>query len=78
MSSSSSYVGQTDRIAVDQVLRDWIIAGLVVIVSLFILYIVLIDQGASLSPFIGKAAWSANYLHEFAHDGRHLLAAPCH
>ncbi|MGZ6827561.1 MAG: CbtB domain-containing protein [Mycobacteriales bacterium] len=27
---------------------------------------------------MGKLAASANYLHELAHDGRHLLGAPCH
>jgi hypothetical protein len=27
---------------------------------------------------MGKVAATANYVHEFAHDGRHLLGAPCH
>jgi hypothetical protein len=31
-----------------------------------------------LSPVLGKISQSANYIHEFAHDGRHLLGAPCH
>ncbi len=39
---------------------------------------VFLDQGALLSPMLGKVAASANYVHEFAHDGRHLLGAPCH
>ncbi|MER6159305.1 CbtA family protein [Streptomyces sp. NPDC001868] len=34
---------------------------------------VFLDQGALLSPMLGKIATSANYIHEFAHDGRHLL-----
>ncbi|MEX2553828.1 MAG: CbtB-domain containing protein [Actinomycetota bacterium] len=27
---------------------------------------------------LGKAAVTGNYLHELFHDGRHLLAVPCH
>jgi hypothetical protein len=49
-----------------------------VIVALVTLYAVFLDQGALLSPVMGKLATSMNYLHEFAHDGRHLLGAPCH
>jgi hypothetical protein len=59
-------------------LKDQVIAGALVLLALFILYVVFLDQGALLSPAMGEAARSANYLHEFAHDGRHLLAAPCH
>lgn len=59
-------------------LKDQIIAGALVLLALFILYVVFLDQGALLSPAMGEVARSANYLHEFAHDGRHLLAAPCH
>lgn len=36
------------------------------------------DQGALLAPVLGKAAAANNYLHEFFHDGRHLLGFPCH
>ncbi|RJQ82365.1 hypothetical protein D5S17_02565 [Pseudonocardiaceae bacterium YIM PH 21723] len=42
------------------------------------LFGVLFDQGELLTPILGKVASSANYLHEFMHDGRHLLGAPCH
>jgi branched-subunit amino acid permease len=58
--------------------RDQIIAGIAVAFALFVLYAVFLDQGALLSPVFGDLARKANYLHEFAHDGRHLLAAPCH
>lgn len=38
---------------------------------LFAIYFVAIDQGAtSVVPGL--------YLHEFVHDGRHLLGVPCH
>jgi hypothetical protein len=54
------------------------ITGLAVIVALVVLYAVFLDQGQLLSPVMGKVAATANYLHELAHDGRHLLGAPCH
>jgi hypothetical protein len=49
-----------------------------VILALVTLYAVFLDQGQLLSPVMGKVAATANYVHEFAHDGRHLLGAPCH
>jgi hypothetical protein len=48
------------------------------ILALVTLYAVFLDQGQLLSPVMGKIATTANYVHEFAHDGRHLLGAPCH
>jgi hypothetical protein len=53
------------------------ITGVAVLLAIITLYAVL-DQGMFLSPAMGKIASSANYLHEFAHDARHLLGAPCH
>ena len=49
-----------------------------VLLALITLYAVFLDQGQLLSPVMGKAAVVGNYLHELAHDGRHLLGAPCH
>jgi hypothetical protein len=49
-----------------------------VVLALVALYAVFLDQGQLLSPVMGKLASTANYLHELAHDGRHLLGAPCH
>lgn len=49
-----------------------------VVLALIALYAVFLDQGQLLSPVMGKAAATMNYLHELAHDGRHLLGAPCH
>ena len=54
------------------------VTGIAVILALITLYAVFLDQGQLLSPVMGKVAVSANYLHELAHDGRHLLGAPCH
>ncbi|MEV5150210.1 CbtB-domain containing protein [Streptomyces sp. NPDC052727] len=59
-------------------LRDAAVAVTAVVLALLALYAVFLDQGQLLSPVLGKLATSANYLHEFAHDGRHLLGAPCH
>ncbi|ALV38560.1 hypothetical protein AS200_14610 [Streptomyces sp. CdTB01] len=59
-------------------LRDGLIATAAVILALVALDAIFLDQGALLSPMLGKIAASANYVHEFAHDGRHLLGAPCH
>jgi hypothetical protein len=53
---------------------SWLTLGLL----LLVLFLVLSASGDLLAPLIGQAAYAADYLHEFAHDGRHLLAIPCH
>lgn len=45
---------------------------------LAIVYAVGYDQGMLLSPVLGKLSSANNYVHEFFHDGRHLLGFPCH
>lgn len=46
----------------------WVLFGLAL---LMLVYFVGLDQGASaLAP--------GNLIHEFVHDGRHLLGFPCH
>jgi cobalt transporter subunit CbtB len=45
-------------------LRTLAITAFVVALALLTLYAVFVSQGT--------------YLHEFAHDGRHLFGAPCH
>jgi hypothetical protein len=50
-------------------IAPWALFGGVVLLAL--LYLVGMDQGAT-SVFSGSA------LHEFVHDGRHLLGFPCH
>jgi hypothetical protein len=45
---------------------------------LLAIFAVLFDNGALLAPFLGDVSYTANYLHELFHDGRHLLGAPCH
>ncbi|MFD9885311.1 CbtB-domain containing protein [Streptomyces alboflavus] len=51
--------------------RDWLIAAAAAIVALLALYAVFMDNGSLISA-------TGDYLHEFAHDGRHLFGAPCH
>jgi len=53
-------------------------AGAPVLLAVLTLDAVFLDQGMLLSPVLGKVATTANDVHEFAHDGRHLLGAPCH
>ncbi len=45
---------------------------------LLALFFLLSASRALLAPLFGQAAGTFDYLHEFAHDGRHLLAVPCH
>lgn len=55
-------------------LWSWLAIGLL----LALLFVLLSASGELLFPLLGQAAGVADYLHEFAHDGRHLLAVPCH
>jgi hypothetical protein len=59
-------------------LRELAVAGFAVVAAIAVLYAVFVDQGALLAPLLGKASFNGNYVHEFLHDGRHLMAAPCH
>jgi hypothetical protein len=60
--------GQPVAIPVGEVLPWAIFGGLVLMIAL---YFVGAEQGAT-SLFQGM------YVHEFVHDGRHLLGFPCH
>lgn len=41
------------------------------VLALLVLYFISAEQGAT-------AMFSGEMVHEFVHDGRHLLAFPCH
>ena len=47
----------------------WVIFG--GLVMFMMLYFVGAEQGVA-------SIFSGNYVHEFVHDGRHLLGFPCH
>ena len=55
-------------------LWSWLLALLL----LAMLFVLLSASGELLAPVLGQAAGVFDYVHEFAHDGRHLLAVPCH
>ena len=44
---------------------------------LALLFLLLSASGELLSPLVDWAG-VFDYVHEFAHDGRHLLVVPCH
>jgi hypothetical protein len=58
----------------DVPLWSWLVLALLLVM----LFVLLSASGALLAPLLGQAAGVTDYLHEFAHDGRHLLAVPCH
>ena len=58
------------------VLQLWSL--MVLALLLLALFVLLSASGDLLLPLLGRAAGPFDYLPEFAHDGRHLLGAPCH
>ncbi len=56
------------RIPLREVLPWAVFAGAIL---LTLLYLVGLDQGA-------MSVFSGQMLHEFMHDGRHLMGVPCH
>ena len=48
------------------------------VLALLVFYSVGFDQGALASPVTHALADKGGVLHEFFHDGRHLLGIPCH
>ena len=58
--------------------RAYLPLPFVLALVLLAVFAVLFDNGALLAPLLGDASYAANYLHEFFHDGRHLLGVPGH
>jgi cobalt transporter subunit CbtB len=56
------------KISVRQILPWAIFAGLLAVLAI---YFVGVEQGAT-------SLISGMYVHEFVHDGRHLIGFPCH
>lgn len=61
-------VGGATSIPVREAL-PWAVFGL--LLAMIFLYFVSTEQGA-------MAIFKGMYVHEFVHDGRHLLGFPCH
>ncbi|HEX9867921.1 MAG TPA: CbtB domain-containing protein [Candidatus Tectomicrobia bacterium] len=57
--------------------QGWVLMGLVLL-SLFGLYVLALDQGWLLSWFQGAQAFDLNFIHELVHDTRHAAGFPCH
>jgi hypothetical protein len=57
--------------------QGWVVMG-VMLVSLFGLYVLALDQGWLLSWFQGAQAFDLNFIHELVHDTRHAAGFPCH
>jgi cobalt transporter subunit CbtB len=55
----------------------WAVTG-IIMVGLFGLYALALDQGFLLSLFQGAPAFDMNLLHELIHDTRHAAGFPCH
>jgi hypothetical protein len=55
-------------------LWSWLYTAL----ALLLLFTVLSASGDLVSPYAAQLAGAAEYVHELAHDGRHLLGVPCH
>lgn len=66
-STASKALPAPVAIPVDEI-TPWLIFGLVLLLAL---YFVGAEEGAT-------SMISGMYVHEFVHDGRHLLGFPCH
>jgi hypothetical protein len=69
MATTISLPGVTSvAIPVREILPWAIFAGLLLMIGI---YFVGVEEGAA-------AVFNGMYVHEFVHDGRHLLGFPCH
>jgi hypothetical protein len=67
-----------DFVGVWQIIAHWMISALLILGGLFLVYLVLFDQGALLEALTKGTAVQPSYLHELFHDGRHLAGVACH
>ena len=58
--------------------RERTIPALMILTGMAMLFVLAFDQGQLLSYLLGDTAYQKNVLHEFFHDGRHILRVPCH
>ena len=82
-STAQSVVGRlTGRVVSDSATRErarlplWVLP--VAAICLLAIYIVGYDEGTLLYAFLGESSMKFNFIHEFVHDGRHLLGFACH
>ena len=48
------------------------------VAALLMFFVLLLDQGQTLSLIQGQVAYQQLLIHEAVHDARHTAAAPCH
>jgi hypothetical protein len=48
------------------------------IAALLLFFVLLLDQGQTLSLIQGQVAYQQLLIHEAVHDARHTAGAPCH
>ena len=58
--------------------NERLVGGICLVVGGMLFYLVMLDQGQVADLLIASGVASANHLHEFFHDGRHLGGVPCH
>jgi hypothetical protein len=66
--TSIDHTGLAAPIPVREILPWAIFGGLILLIAM---YFVGVEEGA-------MAIFNGMYVHEFVHDGRHLLGFPCH
>lgn len=55
----------------------WVLTGMILL-GIFGLYVLALDQGLLLSLVQGARAFDMNLIHEAVHDARHAAGFPCH
>lgn len=55
----------------------WVLTALILL-AIFGLYVLALDQGFLLSLVQGAPAFDMNLIHEAVHDARHAAGFPCH
>jgi hypothetical protein len=58
--------------------NERLVGGLALAVGAVLFYLAMLDQGQVAELLLASGLASANHLHEFFHDGRHLGGVPCH
>jgi hypothetical protein len=67
-SSSLTHGGVLAPVPVREILPWAVLGGLLFLLAM---YFIGVEEGA-------MALFNGSYVHEFVHDGRHLLGFPCH
>jgi Probable cobalt transporter subunit (CbtB) len=58
--------------------NERLVGGIALVAGAMLFYIAMLDQGQIADVLLASGLASANHLHEFFHDGRHLGGVPCH